>query len=733
MSAGKIKKVHSVAALVILALLSVPGAAGATDDGLVRHPLLTPAAVSIIDAHSNLSAEEIYVHLEFGIEVTEPTPGVEVVADVVRWVEPEAVEFSNVLGPTEPEVRFTADATITDWLADPAAMPSLVEVSVAFNRTLWDTMVSVQYQQALAMIRGEVATKGDLQQVREGALHKRRAAGDAAMKPTRVAIEALGAVVEEWSGSSGTGRVVVGPDALLALASDSLVLRLEHYVLIEKDDASGHSTTVTGPTVNGREVTDLVQAAPYYIAGYYGDSSEDIGIVESYDEPHNEHVSFHDGSGNRRLEIFGGTSTTACTFQTVTTGTFHVTRTASTLMSDLTLGQDSGFTNITAQRNRSGVARRASGLVMDRTPSTRVVDLMPLLDVFIINRSNTVDNQDDLCQGADTLSREWNSLFESGIALFTSEGNAYHPSASDCVVQSPGSAIGAFTVSPVEVSDNEDVWPSYASMGGNATEGEGRTVIDIAAHTNHNLRAVENAAMTPQYDSGGFNGSSGATPVITGAASLFREFYANTYGSGIDDPARLYVNLLLMGDGMSDLDATPPDYNHAGYSGRLGAGILRLRSFDSAGLDAPAQWKTGSTCVGDSLAVNVDLNGGNVLPAGVDYIKATTWWYDHGHDNSPGAGHDKYTLQLQRLNGSIWTNYRTDASEDNKQRVFYDSVASPPGSGEWRLRITGADVSSDGEGCGTNSNRVHWAVLFEENDRDDDATLNTYVRPEPED
>jgi hypothetical protein len=50
---------------------------------------------------------------------------------------------------------------------------------------------------------------------------------------------------------------------------------------------------------------------------------------------------------------------------------------------------------------------------------------------------------------------------------------------------------------------------------------------------------------------------------------------------------------------------------------------------------------------------------------------------------------------------------------------------------EGELWSAPVNVTSDDEGCGDNSNRVYYAAVHEENARDDDPNLTTYVRPEP--
>ena len=54
------------------------------------------------------------------------------------------------------------------------------------------------------------------------------------------------------------------------------------------------------------------------------------------------------------------------------------------------------------------------------------------------------------------------------------------------------------------------------------------------------------------------------------------------------------------------------------------------------------------------------------------------------------------------------------------------------GGDVWRLKVSGASVTSDEEACGTNGTLVYYAWMFEDNYRDDGGDLTTYVRPDPE-
>lgn len=74
---------------------------------------------------------------------------------------------------------------------------------------------------------------------------------------------------------------------------------------------------------------------------------------------------------------------------------------------------------------------------------------------------------------------------------------------------------------------------------------------------------------------------------------------------------------------------------------------------------------------------------------------------------------DNVDLYLRKTDGTLLR-----ASQhffDNKERVFYNDV----GGMAVELRLTGWNITSDGEGCGTNSMRVWVTALIEDDDRDD--------------
>ncbi|MBN2797911.1 MAG: hypothetical protein JXX28_02075 [Deltaproteobacteria bacterium] len=157
-------------------------------------------------------------------------------------------------------------------------------------------------------------------------------------------------------------------------------------------------------------------------------------------------------------------------------------------------------------------------------------------------------------------------------------------------------------------------------------------------------------------------GTSGAAPVVSGFAGLFRDWYRDTKGTLIDAPGVLYANLLLMGD----RSTAGPDRRERGDDNLTGAGRLRGRRFDATGLDGPYYWGTGRVCVEDGETVSGTI--GSPLVADVKALKVVTWRNEAQQDE--GADHNKLTLKAQsHLMGGVWIDRETDPSDANDQRV----------------------------------------------------------------
>jgi hypothetical protein len=213
--------------------------------------------------------------------------------------------------------------------------------------------------------------------------------------------------------------------------------------------------------------------------------------------------------------------------------------------------------------------------------------------------------------------------------------------------------------------------------------------------------------------------TSSSTPAVTGSASLFRDWFHDVFGTAIDDPGILYANMLLMGDRTRESGSRMT----LDFDPLWGAGKLRLRAFDGTGLDGPASWSTGSTCVDDGATVSVNVGSG-VLSSAVDVIRAVIWWYDgRYHDN---VDNDNINLRLTYDSGG--TNHLVAIGDtlDNRQRIHHVPTVSGV---QYKIKLVGSDVTADNEGCGTNSMRVFYSYFTEDSARESEEDLS-YIRPE---
>jgi hypothetical protein len=204
-------------------------------------------------------------------------------------------------------------------------------------------------------------------------------------------------------------------------------------------------------------------------------------------------------------------------------------------------------------------------------------------------------------------------------------------------------------------------------------------------------------------------GTSLATPSVASAAVAFIDMMKNYRGSNsVDDPGYLYAWMLNAGDRGQAGTSTKKT---ALFDHRMGAGRTNVRFVGNPGLDTPWWWYQYELCVDDATTVTLTLNGGSALSSDADSIRATAWWYDRRIE--AGTQIDDIDLRLKKTDGTLLIS--SLSAYDNKERVYYGS----PGSKALKLEVVGTDVTSDGEGCGTNSMRVWVTILIEDDDRDD--------------
>ena len=589
-----------------------------------RHPLLQTGNRAVIDDYFRsrraTAGDFLRDHLlRAGLTVTAEGAAATRVSELVRVVR-EAVP-GHVPSPEPPAPTLSVGPTVRTWIENPASRPAgYVRLSLGILPG-WNRTITVSHAQRVAMLEGRLRTRADAARVRTETLRAKAQAGTAALLPLRNAVESLGGRVLASASSAGTMNVEFPIAELDALLQHPDLGRLE--ITEDVRDDAGVAYDVDGTRIDGRELEDLLQTTQFYDRGYLGDPNERIAVVEGgAPDVFNDHPGF----GGRYTNC-GDDGAGACDWAHPVTGASHATATASVLLGDITDGQDATITGDLAQRKRSGVARQALGRGLSSSDFVFLSDrLTAYNDTYILTRSSS-SNTDPECRGETTTSRNWNSLYEDGYALFNSAGNNGHSNPNDCTVAAPATAIGVFAVGAyvIDANDDEQIYPQSDQGGdGSIAEGRNRTIIDIVGPSGleyaypHYAWPVDASNVPFQYGTEWSSGpgpsafccTSSSTPVVAGSAALFRQWFKDAHGSAIDDPGLLYVNLLLMGDRQMEGGIPGLSRQNVGFDGLWGAGKLRLRLFDSLGLDGPFTWSSGSVCVADGTNVYIDM--GNI-------------------------------------------------------------------------------------------------------------------------
>lgn len=665
--------------------------------------------------------------------------GTEVGADGVErsldGVFESPTEAGDVGEAAEPEVRPAELSEGVRALATEGGAGE-VRVRVGLRRWAWQRGEQRSLTLMAAILEGRVMTEEDAEAVKVEWYDARRAAAEGAWASRAEALSRLGAVVESVGPVSAVAVLRLPAASVAALVNDPDIASVEVEGEYEEVDDAGHWQTVTGTTVTGWEAEDLLQTDTYYTSGYGGAGM--IGLTESGAPTiYNSHPGFKDDSGStRRLLLCDwNPSLELCTDSTPDPGSDHATAVASVLIGDITDGQDPDVPNMLHLREeRSGVAREA--WVRATAPGDQeAVFTHPTWGVDMVNRSSSVATPDPTCSGEGAAAELVNALFEAGVAYFKAAGNAGHSDPDNCTVGPPGAAIGAFPVGAwyVDNSDNEVIY-SGSSRGGAGAEGRGRTVVGLVAPGfwqypyaySDELEDLDDNPLvygTDWLDSSlpppnEFCCTSSSTPAATGAANLFKQYFEAERGA-LDSPALLYTNLMLMGDrtvedGSRTLGA--PD-------NLWGMGKLRMRIFNSEWMDNPFAYATGTTCVDHGSSVTLNL-GSSSLSSEVDVLRVVTWWYDSRHDS--GVDNDQVALKVQYTDGSTTTVEAIQGGTDNRRRIHLDELTAGV---QYQAVFTGTSVTSDEEGCGSNSMRVYYAWFYEDSTRQSYEALSP-VRPE---
>ena len=624
--------------------------------------------------------------------------------------------------PISPRLAAALAAARSATGSPPAEASSVARlpVEIHLERPIEETL---QQQLDRAIARGDVATRSDLEAERSNLLAAKRARAAAAVGELAAWVERLGGKVTYRCRLGRCLTATLAPEQVEMLAAFDPSIAALDLVGPLRDAADSLDGVLINETYQVAQFWDFDwqdQGTNYHYDGDNGQSTDVTFAILERGGFRTTHKTYREGSGaaTRIRGSFQCTNSACATKSSWTAAeqTFHATSAAGSVFGDYTDGQDAAVAAAEDRIERSSPGREGKGYlykVNSTTSSSRVafehlVDRSP--QPSIVSYSIPFDTGDPQCKGEDSLSRDVDEiLYENGVLLFVAAGNS-GGTATDCRIWSPAAAAGAFAVGGWGTTSSYDdacdarsapMSPS-SSWGGNTTEGKGRTIIGVSG----SYVQAKRPSNTCDTCFGGFQGTSVATPSVSGSALAFIDMYKNELDDLIDDPGLLSAWMLLAGDRSKDGGKLT-----AKFDKRWGAGRLRLRMLNGPGMDAPWYYVSGWTCVDDGQEVFIPIANGAVLSSDINVARAVIWWYDPRLEN--GTEIDDLDLAWVRSNGTVLVN--STSPYDNRERVHLSGA----GNKALSLRITGYDVTSDGSGCGSNSMKVYIAALLEDSDRDD--------------
>ncbi len=626
-------------------------------------------------------------------------------------------------------------------VAENRAPEEMLQVSVRLHEPAGAIQIKRELARKVAV--GEIQSWAEHQAAR--AALKQQQAAEVATEVGRVGtlIQSLGGRVVSRCTHMYCLEAALPAGSLREFSESKLVLRVEGSTdgtenIDGIDIFEGHQLEHFLPS-NGADTTSWSETAR---DGQNRDSAAGttpvhVAVVE-FNGPDIDHPGFFEWSSltDSRIDDTFNCNSGTCSSGTLNQGG-HASAVAGLFIGDLRDEQDNSFgTGLGPEQAHSGYSGEADGYMYEVSATgtgsitaglNHIVSYSASTVPTIVNMSIGWPSDDTTCVGTSNLSAAANSVFEDGKLLVFAAGND-GGSTTNCAVESPGSALGVFTVGSLGQTDSggdyttirSSVATDVSNCGGSATRSawgggaDGRSIIDAMA-----FGCRENVFDT----TGGYRddwccGTSFAAPTYAAALTNFTDWYINTSGlSDIrDEPGFIFANGLLFGDrynGSSKATA---------FHDRYGAGRLMARRYSSAGMDGPYEYSSGTTCISDNEVYTIDVNNGNWVSSDVDDFKAVIWWYDGRHDSGNGLD----DLDLRLLRNGVQVSGSFDSS-DNKERVY----ASDVGNGTLELEISGYDVTTSGEGICNNAMQVWWAYFYEDDDRDDsDGPTAAQVAPE---
>jgi hypothetical protein len=598
----------------------------------------------------------------------------EVPAELQQWLQK---------APADERVEVTVSVAAADRpFRLPRVVPGLFAEEPAFALS-----------QMKARVLALEARKNELEALHAPLVESTRAAGGDVIK-------------SHWLVNAFKARVT--PQALRMLAADPRVERVER---------------VDRPIPDANNLDDMrvaTQAVQFHAAGFLGETpsgasmAADMMLAIIDTDIDNDHPAWLDQPlGTTRLDsiwreaagVWGQVGFSAA-------GDSHGTKVAGVAMGDLMDGQDLSVMNPVDQDDRTGFATEASFVFIENSAGTvDSIEQAVALDVDIINMSSSVNYNCDLAGASNDAV---DAAMLAGIFFSKSSGSNGVIGAA-CNIGTPGAASGAFSVAAIDRAAVPLVSGLVTSGSSHGPDVEGRAVVALAAVAGP--EGATAAGFNNMY--GAFGATSAAAPVVAGSAAFLKEHLLTVFSSMlINDAGYLYAAMLVMGDGQMDAGVALAQEE---MDGKWGAGRLRLRKFDNAGMDAPWRMRLIGRTISDGavvsdLLLNPDVNGINQdIPTSADRIRATVFWHEPNIED-PATAWATISSTLCNDDGFC---YGSGNSGDPRQRHRIGNVT---GGKKWWLKLSGIDVPASADTnyrFGLDERMVHVAVYWEDEARND--------------
>ena len=647
-----------------------------------------------------------------------------------------------------------------------AAGPDEVVQVVLFLAIADVPAVHVAIQRAIGL--GEVVNENDLRATEKRIHEQRQKIIAQGQKQILGLIGGAGGAVDFRCTDIPCIVASVPSEAVSMLASEPSVV----YADVEVKSTPLACTSGQSVYLNGEGINDVLQVQQLwdfqYTAGgstwnYDGNNGPGADIITAVVEgwPYRVHIAFNDtSSGSPRVQGMWDCNSSCCGTATswvqesngpnfypgsVTCGVArswpwggqlweqHATLVAGAAIQDATDDQDQTVPNTPQEELWKSAPGREGKAYLYVAPN-KLVALNHAAGVSpkprMLNMSYGDSATNCLALGAHNLAVD--ALFEAGVLPVAALGNS-GGSPTSCTSAPPATAAGALAVGAFGDDDGgddgifqdccsaRDGWyagsnafgPSFG--GGPSTpwsQAGGRSIVDVAGPWQVWDRTSSAGVWYPWSYLGNIPGTSVAAPTVMSSLVAFSDMYEREIDSWIQDPGALSALALIMGDGGTYLGG----FQTSSFDPRLGAGRLQLRMLNQEGLDSPYMFHDGAVCVAQGESVTIPLNGGTSLPADMDTVKVVAWWFNEAISTYQAYGNN-IDLKL-----TIGTNsYLSSSAWDEKERVW---VTNAP-SGVASLSIDGTYVPAfhPSPGCTGPRQRVYYAVLGEDDDRDDSGSL----------